>query len=82
MTVGLATITHSFTETGLLGAGFWFAGHILADLGWYSGLSYSVYKGRRLIGGAFYRGLILLCGTLMIFFGVRFGIEYLPRLLV
>lgn len=81
MTVGLATFTHSFGEAGVAGAGFWLAGHFLADFGWYAGLSYSVDKGKNLIGGKFYKGLILVCGSAMVLFGIRFGVKYLPKLI-
>lgn len=81
MTVGLATFSHSFGEAGIAGAGFWLAGHFFADFGWYSGLSYSVNKGRDVIGGTFYKGLILVCGSAMVLFGVRFSVKYLPKLI-
>lgn len=81
MTVGLATFSHSFGEAGVAGAGFWLAGHFLADFSWYTGLSYSVDKGKDLIGGTFYKGLILVCGSAMVIFGVRFSTEYLPVLI-
>lgn len=81
MTVGLATFTHSYGQAGIVGAGFWLAGHFLADFGWYTGLSYSVHKGKNFIGGSFYRGLILVCGSAMVVFGVRFSVKYLPKLI-
>lgn len=53
-----------------------FAGHILADLTWYSAVSFVVSRGKRFMGGRIYRRMILGCGIFLILFGlwfIRFG---------
>lgn len=82
MTVGLATLTGAISEVGLLGGAFWIIGHFLADLGWFSTVSYSVDKGRKIIGSKFYKGLLIGCGLTLVIFGIYFTIDYLPKLLL
>ena len=71
-TIGLGYILHSQTF-GLTGILFFFTGHILADLAWYSIVTYSISKGRRLFSDAFYRKLIAACACFLIVFAGVFG---------
>ncbi|MCL6591185.1 MAG: LysE family translocator [Firmicutes bacterium] len=70
-TIGLALISQAFV-LGLEGIIFFYVGHILADLVWYSLISLAVSGGRRLITPKLYRWLLIGCGVLLIFFAVRF----------
>ncbi len=81
MTVGLATLTSAIRETGVIGGGFWLAGHFSADIGWFSSMSYSIHKGKRIIGSKFYRGLLIACSLTLLIFGGYFAFNYLPKLL-
>ncbi len=71
-TIGLGYILHSQTF-GLPGVLFFFTGHILADLVWYSIITYSVAKGRRLFSDSFYRRIIGACACFLIVFAGYFG---------
>jgi threonine/homoserine/homoserine lactone efflux protein len=58
-----------------LGAGgilLFFAGHILADLMWYSFVSFAVATGKKLLTPRIYRGIIVLCGLFLIYLAVDF----------
>mgnify|MGYP000383291920 CR=1 FL=1 len=57
---------------GWPGLAAFFLGHILADFAWYTLVSAGVARGRRLFGDRCYRGLVGLCGALMLVFGVGF----------
>ena len=71
-TIGLGYILHSQTF-GLTGVLFFFTGHILADLVWYSIITYSVSKGRKLFSDSLYRGLIGACACFLVIFAGYFG---------
>ncbi|MFW6110494.1 MAG: LysE family transporter [Thermoproteota archaeon] len=81
MTIGVATLIGSISESGLLGGAFWISGHFMADLGWYTLLSISIDKGRNIIGTKFYRGILVACGLTLLIFGFRFIVKYLPSIL-
>ncbi|WP_306548357.1 LysE family transporter [Desulfobulbus sp.] len=75
--IGLGYILHS-ARFGLLGVAAFFIGHILADLLWYSLLSFGVAKGRRLFSPVLYRRLIGGCAVFLLCFSGWFfysGIE-------
>ncbi|MEM2907824.1 MAG: LysE family transporter [Candidatus Hadarchaeales archaeon] len=80
-TVGLAMLTQAFLAAAALGAILWLIGHFLADLGWYSLVSYSIAKGRWLIGTRAYKGLLLACGAVLLLFGAYFLVSFVPRLI-
>lgn len=71
-TIGLGYILHS-QQFGLQGVAFFFTGHILADLVWYSIVTYSVAKGRSLFSDRFYRKLMGACACFLIVFAGYFG---------
>lgn len=81
MTVGLATLMAAIEIAGLVGAAFWLIGHFSADLIWFSTVSYSVHKGRELVGGTFYRGLLVACAFTLFIFGLYFVIKHLALLI-
>jgi threonine/homoserine/homoserine lactone efflux protein len=72
-TIGFGYILHS-QRFGIAGIGFFFAGHILADLFWYSAVSGAVARGRRFLSDRLYRGIMGACAIILIFFaGYFFG---------
>jgi arginine exporter protein ArgO len=61
------------TKYGIPGVVAFFTGHILADLAWYSAVSFSFARGARLINDSVYKGIIAVCGTALVAFAVWFG---------
>ncbi len=70
-TIGLGYLVSSF-KFGMNGVAVFFIGHILADLLWYSLISFSVAKGERFIGDRGYKALLYICGIFLILFGLWF----------
>jgi threonine/homoserine/homoserine lactone efflux protein len=70
-TIGLGYLVSSI-KLGMLGVAVFFTGHILADLLWYSLISFSVARGKRFIGEKGYRSLFYICGIFLMLFGVWF----------
>jgi threonine/homoserine/homoserine lactone efflux protein len=82
-TIGLGYILYS-RQFGLWGITFFFAGHILADLAWYSLVSAAVAGGRHFLTDRLYRGLIAVCAVFLIAFAGYFayaGFEKLKAIL-
>jgi threonine/homoserine/homoserine lactone efflux protein len=79
-TIGLGYILYSFT-VGLLGVVAFFAGHILADLGWYAAISFTVAHGRRFMSDRIYKGVIVCCALALLGFGIYFGFAGAQRLI-
>ena len=78
-TIGIGYIVYSI-KFGVVGIICFFAGHILADLAWYSLISFGVAKGRNFFTDGFYRGLIGVCASFLALFSFYFfysGIEKL-----
>jgi len=71
VTIGLGYILQSH-QYGLWGVAFFFAGHILADFVWYTGVSTAVAKGGRLLTDRIYRGLTGACAGFLILFAGYF----------
>jgi len=66
-TIGLGYVLHS-QKLGFAGIAFFFIGHILGDLVWYSAISFAVGKGRKFFGNTTYRILVGACaGFLAVF---------------
>jgi threonine/homoserine/homoserine lactone efflux protein len=74
LTIGLGYLM-SAMRFGLPGIVAFFAGHISADLAWYSMISLAVSRGRNLIGEKGYRFMLYACGIFLIFFGIWFIIQ-------
>ena len=70
-TIGLGYLVSSF-KFGMSGVAVFFIGHILADLLWYSLISFSVARGKRFIGNRGYKALFYICGIFLILFGLWF----------
>jgi threonine/homoserine/homoserine lactone efflux protein len=68
LTIGLGYLM-STMRYGVVGVLVFFAGHISADLLWYSLISYAVSRGRRIIGDKGYRFMLYVCGVFLVLFG-------------
>ncbi|MBN1472715.1 MAG: LysE family transporter [Syntrophaceae bacterium] len=82
-TIGLGYILYSW-QFGLWGIIFFFAGHILADLSWYSFISATVARGRNFLTDRTYRGIIIVCAVFLIIFACYFtyaGLEKLNKII-
>lgn len=71
VTVGMSFVTQSL-QHGIIGLLCFYFGHILADLAWYSFVSFSVSAGRRLCPPRVYRVLFILCGAALLCLGAMF----------
>jgi threonine/homoserine/homoserine lactone efflux protein len=78
-TIGLGYIIYS-SQFGFWGIVFFFAGHILADLVWYSFISAAVAGGRRFLTDRIYRGLIAVCAAFLVVFAGYFAWTGLEKL--
>ncbi len=70
-TVGAALVV-SASAWGLLGLAAFAVTHWLCDLGWLSFLSWGVFTSRRIWTPAVYRGVLMVCGVVLLGFGVYF----------
>lgn len=70
-TIGLGAILQA-RRFGVAGVAAFFSGHILADLGWYSLVSFAVGKGKRFFSDRMYRGLVAVLAALMLVFAAAF----------
>lgn len=68
-TIGLGYVLHS-QKLGFAGIVFFFVGHILGDLVWYSAISVAVGKGRKFFGKKTYRILVGACAAFLSFFAI------------
>lgn len=71
-TVGLGYILYSW-RFGVWGIAFFFTGHILADLIWYSMISAAVARGRSFLNDRLYRSLIAVCAVFLVLFACYFA---------
>lgn len=72
LTIGMGLVLAA-QKRGLAGIAVFFLGHILADLGWYSFVSFSLGKSARRMNVRVYRFLLAVCAILLIGFGVWFA---------
>jgi len=79
-TVGLTYITLS-REYGIFGLIFFYIGHILSDLGWFSTVSAATNLGKKFISDKVFQVIIAVCGIALFGFGVYFGYSGLKKLL-
>lgn len=68
---GMEFIRQSYAS-GLIGIFFFFMGHILSDLVWFSAVSIAFSRGKKLINDLVYRRIILLLGIFIIVFSIYF----------
>lgn len=79
-TIGIGYIMYS-VKFGLPGIVAFFTGHILADLAWYSLISFGVAKGRNFFTDIFYRRLIGACASFLLIFSCYFFYSGLQRII-
>lgn len=77
-TIGLGYILYSW-QFGVVGVAFFFVGHILADLGWYSLVAAMVAGGRHFLTDRLYRGLIAVCAVFLVVFAGYFAYAGLAK---
>jgi len=70
-TVGLWYIRQAQTG-GVQAVTYFYSGHILADLAWYSLVAAAVAGGRRFITQRLYSGVLVVCGLFVLGMGVYF----------
>jgi threonine/homoserine/homoserine lactone efflux protein len=80
-TIGFGYVLYSL-RYGLAGISFFFAGHIMADLTWYSVVSAAVGKGRHLFTDRLYRWIIGTCAAVLILFSFYFFYAGLQKLII
>lgn len=78
-TIGLGYILYSW-QFGFWGIAFFFTGHILADLGWYSLVSAAVAGGKSFLTDRLYRGLIMICAVFLVVFAGYFAYAGITKL--
>jgi threonine/homoserine/homoserine lactone efflux protein len=81
-TIGARWILLALDKSGIVGVVFFFIGHILADLIWYSLVSFLVSRGRGRISDRVYHGVLYVCSLMVLGFAVLFivnGITTLTR---
>ena len=71
VTVGMGFVMQSL-QFGIAGLLSFYFGHILADLAWYSFVSFSVSAGRRFCSPMLYRIVFITCGIALVFLGGLF----------
>lgn len=80
VSIGMGYILHS-ARIGLTGIVAFLCGHLLADLAWYSLISFGVARGRGLFTPRLYRVLIGLCGVVLLGFSGYFFYSGLDRMI-
>jgi len=78
-TIGMGYILYSW-RFGFWGVAFFFVGHILADLMWYSLVSAAVTGGRHFLTNRLYRGLIAVCAAFLVVFAGYFAYSGIEKL--
>jgi len=70
-TIGLTYITQAL-QIGTVGLAVFLTGHLLADLTWYSAVSFAVVSGKKIIKEDVYRTILVICGLFLLGLGVYF----------
>lgn len=71
LTIGLGYVLLAW-KSGLPGVLAFFLGHIAGDLLWYSFISFTVSKGRKIIPDIVFRIVLAVCALVLLFFAVLF----------
>lgn len=71
LSIGLGLVLAA-RKSGLIAVVIFFAGHILADLGWYSLVSLMIGKGRKYLSDGIYRAVVFICAAVLIGFAFWF----------
>ena len=80
VTLGLSYVLFAYTY-GLWGIAFFFVGHFLADLVWYSLVAMAVAQGKRFLSDRLYQGFMMACALFLLVFGCLFGYHGVKTLL-
>ncbi|MDD2464909.1 MAG: LysE family transporter [Desulfobulbus sp.] len=80
VSIGMGYILHS-ARIGPLGIGAFLSGHLMADLAWYSLISFGVARGRAWFSPKRYRTLIGLCSVILLGFSGYFFASGLGKLI-
>jgi threonine/homoserine/homoserine lactone efflux protein len=72
VTVGTVMLAEAWVSASAAGVVAWLIGHFLADISWFSFVSYSVHKGKHFLGKRGHRALLAACGLILFAFGVYF----------
>ena len=80
--IGLGFIMQAYVASGLAGVGVYYLGHISADFIWYGFISAVVGTTKKFIKETPYRVVIALLGGLLIFFGGKFLLIAISKLIV
>jgi threonine/homoserine/homoserine lactone efflux protein len=80
-TIGLGYILYSW-QFGFWGIAFFFFGHMLGDLAWYSLVAAVVARGRYFLTNRIYRGLIAICAIFLVVFAGYFAYAGFEKLSV
>ncbi|MFH1821182.1 MAG: LysE family transporter [Methanobacteriota archaeon] len=75
-TIGVATIMEAFLVASLAGVILWLLGHFLSDFIWFSLVSLSIVKGKKVLGLRGYRTMLLFCTAVLLVLGVYFLSKY------
>jgi threonine/homoserine/homoserine lactone efflux protein len=59
-------------KTGLIAAGIFVMGHWIADTVWYSFVSFSLSRGKKIMSDNIYRHILTACGLFLLIFGLWF----------
>ncbi|HEY1406180.1 MAG TPA: LysE family transporter, partial [Spirochaetota bacterium] len=78
-TIGVTYIMNS-KQFGWAGLLFFFFGHILADLAWYTMISTAIGKGRVFFTNRIYRGFVGVCAIALVFFAILFLYRGIARI--
>jgi len=70
-TTGLSFVVKSI-ELGVIGPVVFYFGHILSDYAWYTSVSIVVWRGRNIIVGRVFKGLLLACAAFLLYLGITF----------
>lgn len=73
LTIGMGLVLAA-QKRGIIGLAVFFLGHILADLGWYSFISFSLSRSAKRMNVRFYRAMLAVCAVMLIGFGACFAL--------
>jgi threonine/homoserine/homoserine lactone efflux protein len=80
VTLGLGYVLFAY-KYGLWGVLFFFIGHFMADLIWYSMVSVAVAQGKKFISDRLYHGFMVVCALFLMVFGCYFGYQGIKTLM-
>jgi threonine/homoserine/homoserine lactone efflux protein len=79
-TIGLGYVLYC-VQFGVWGIVFFFIGHSLGDLAWYSAISFAMGKGRRFLSDSHYRTLIGTCAVFLLILSGYFVVSGMNKAL-